>query len=85
LRIDGHEGHGTVGREEQAQSGKDEKLFHGRNPLSAHATLRVLAPRNVFEDTNVTFAQVDHAILRWPGLAERGAPMRRALRPPLPA
>ena len=46
-----------MGREEQAQSGKDEKLFHGRNPLSAHATLRVLAPGNVLEDTNVTFAR----------------------------
>jgi hypothetical protein len=39
----------------------------------------------VFENTNVTFAEVDHAMLRWPELAERGAPRRRALRPPLPA
>jgi hypothetical protein len=42
-------------------------------------------PRNVFENTNVTFAEVDHAMLRWPELAVRGAPRRRALRPPLPA
>ena len=54
-------------------------------PSQHTATVGVLAPGNVFENTNVMFAQVDHAMLRGPVLAERGAPTRRALRPPLPA
>ena len=43
-------------------------------PSQHRSTLRVLAPGNVFENTNVTFAQVDHAMLRWPELASVALP-----------
>ena len=77
LRIDGHEGHGTVGCQGRSRAVRTRSFFMVVIPSRHRSTLRVLAPGNVFENTNVTFAQVDHAMLRWPELAERGAPRRR--------
>jgi hypothetical protein len=47
-------------------------------PSHHGATLRVLAPGNVFKNTNVTFAQVDHAIAQVAGA--RGAWRSQAAR-----
>jgi hypothetical protein len=83
LRVDGHNGHGAVGCYEQAESRKDEKLFHGC-PLSVRRQpCHGLAASHVTESTGCRKFQAPGRGA-YPGRAARGSTYRKATCGPLP-